>query len=146
MCPLSGTTSPLNCPIKVDLPAPFGPIIACSSPAGSTREIPSAATTPPNRLVRPSISSSTSAIATSRHQSVDAAVHRDRHAEQQGPEYQIRIFCKPGEPLLKNQKGNCADQGPEHCLHAAQHDHDDEIARARPMHHGRTDEVGMIGK
>src|SRR5262252_783611 len=146
MRPLSGTTSPLNCPIKVDLPAPFGPIIACSSPAGSTSEIPSAATTPPNRLVRPSISRSVLATATPRHQTVDAAVDGDRHDEQQGPKDQIRIFRKPGKPLLQNQKRYSADQWPEHRLHTAQHHHDDKIARTRPVHHGRTDKVGMIGK
>ena len=39
-----------------------------------------------------------------------------------------------------------ADQRPEHRAHAAQHHHDDEIPRARPMHHRRADEIGVVGE
>src|ERR1700758_3431840 len=102
--------------MRVDLPAPFGPIIACSSPAGSTSEISSAATTPPNRLDRPSISRRTSATAPPRDQAIDVTMYRDRHDKQQGTKDQIGIIRKPRKPLLQDQKGERADQRPEHRL------------------------------
>ncbi len=43
---------------RVVFPEPFGPITLTSSPGATTRSMPSAAATPPNRLVRPSISRS----------------------------------------------------------------------------------------
>src|SRR5215510_5954576 len=39
-------------PIRVVLPAPFGPMRACTSPAVSSSVTPSTATTPPKRLLR----------------------------------------------------------------------------------------------
>jgi hypothetical protein len=42
----------------VDLPAPFGPMIASISPAASAKVTSFAATTPPKRLFSPSAASS----------------------------------------------------------------------------------------
>src|ERR1700728_1818197 len=92
MRPSSGAISPVNCPISVVLPAPFGPISACSSPRGTASEMPAEASTPPKRLIKTSISRIASATARAREQSIDAAVNVDRHEQQQWPEDQIRIF------------------------------------------------------
>src|ERR1700751_6045419 len=100
MPPLSGATSPVNWPIRVDLPAPFGPMIACSSPAGSISEISSAATTPPKRLVKASISSRASATTRPRNQAIDAALPRDRHQKEERPEDQIGIIGHTRKPFL----------------------------------------------
>src|SRR5690348_12057666 len=102
--------------------------MACSSPAGIASEIPSAATTPPNLLVRASISRRTSPTASPRNQAVNASVYRNRHDKQQGAKNQVGIIGQPREPLLQNKKGERPDNWTEHCLHAAQHHHDDEIA------------------
>jgi hypothetical protein len=61
--PLSRATSPVIRLNSVVLPEPFGPITLTSSPAVTVRSIPSAAATPPNRFVSPSISSSGRAAA-----------------------------------------------------------------------------------
>ena len=56
--PLSRSVSPVIRLKSVVFPDPFGPMTLTSSPAYTVSVMPSAAATPPNRLVRPSISSS----------------------------------------------------------------------------------------
>ena len=50
MVPASGRTSPDAIPISVDLPAPFSPSSACTSPANAANETSLTATTPPKRF------------------------------------------------------------------------------------------------
>jgi hypothetical protein len=52
MRPESGVNCPLSWAISVVLPAPFGPITACSSPAATSSTISSVATMPSKRLAR----------------------------------------------------------------------------------------------
>src|SRR5215470_13714695 len=89
--PESGAISPVSCPIRVLLPAPFGPMMACSSPGGMASEMPSEATTPPKRLVRPSIASSASATADILQQAVDAAAREQHHQQEQRAEHDLPI-------------------------------------------------------
>src|SRR6266849_8258319 len=131
--PPSGLISPASWPIKVDLPAPFGPMMACNSPAGTSRQTPSEASTPPNRLVRSRICKSGSATVQSRQSAFDAAAGIDHDEQQQGADDDLPIFRHPRQPLLKHQKRDGADQRAEQRTHAAKHDHHDEIAGARPM-------------
>src|SRR5580704_1240025 len=49
--PLSGWTAPVMTLMSVDLPAPFSPTIACTSPARSSNETSSSARTPGYDLV-----------------------------------------------------------------------------------------------
>src|ERR1700680_3948190 len=94
MRPELGVSSPVSWPISVVLPAPFGPMMACSSPRLTSSKMLSDATTPPKRLVKPSILSKTSATAQSRKQSVDTAT-REQHDEQQHrPENKLPIFAR----------------------------------------------------
>src|SRR5262245_26482876 len=51
--PASGRISPVMRLKSVVLPAPFGPMIALSRPAGRSKLMLSTATRPPNRRVRP---------------------------------------------------------------------------------------------
>src|SRR5580700_5782167 len=129
--PCCGATSPAIRPISVVLPAPLGPITAWNSPGGRSSVMASAATTPPKRLLNPSICRSGSAIAAALEQPFDAAVHIDGNQEQQRPEDQSGIFGKPRQSLLEHQKRRGADQRPEQGAESAQHHHDDQIARAR---------------
>src|SRR5882724_8146962 len=48
---------------RVDLPAPFGPMMACTVPRSTRRVTPSTAASAPKRRVSPSVSRSTSATA-----------------------------------------------------------------------------------
>src|SRR5262245_10794814 len=90
--PESGAISPVSCPINVLLPAPFGPMMACSSPGGMASEMPSEARTPPKRLVRLSIASSASATARTLQETVDAAARKQHDQEEQRPEYDLPVF------------------------------------------------------
>src|SRR5262245_5555174 len=55
MTPASGVTAPLSTFIKVDLPAPFSPMRACTSPGRSSRSTPRSACVEPKRLLMPRI-------------------------------------------------------------------------------------------
>src|SRR5258705_13259924 len=57
-CPASGRSSPESCLMKVVLPAPFGPITACVSPARTSKSTWSVATSAPNVLLNFRTSSS----------------------------------------------------------------------------------------
>src|SRR5436309_10699962 len=92
IAPVSSAISPVSCPISVLLPAPFGPMMACSSPGAIASEMPSDATTPPKRLVRLSIASSASATARALQKTVDAATREQHHQEEQRPEHDLPTF------------------------------------------------------
>src|SRR5437016_3408644 len=51
ICPLSGWCAPVMILMRVDLPAPFSPTKACTSPARSSKETPLSACTAPKDLV-----------------------------------------------------------------------------------------------
>src|SRR5436189_1933143 len=89
-------SSPVNCPISVVLPAPFGPMMACSSPCGTASMTSSEAITPPKRLVSPSIASSGSDMARSQH-AVDAAAREQHDQQQHGSEDDLPILGDAGE-------------------------------------------------
>src|SRR4030088_518741 len=57
MRPASGRRLPASWPIRVVLPAPFGPMIACVSPSRTSRSMPSLARRAPKFLDRPRTSS-----------------------------------------------------------------------------------------
>src|SRR5262245_56907748 len=57
MSPWSAATAPDRIWVKVDLPAPFSPRIACTSPALAAKCMPFNARIPPKRLLTPCASS-----------------------------------------------------------------------------------------
>src|SRR5262245_6932363 len=149
ICPESGAVSPASWPIRVVLPAPFGPITACSSPSGMSSEMWSDGMTPPKRLVKPSIRSRGSATTDLRfqrfrrrqtgenryvEQPVDAAAGKQDDEQQQGTENDLPVFGDAGERFLQDQQGHGADQGAERRGHPAEHHHADQVARPRPVH------------
>src|SRR5215213_3641685 len=62
MVPLSGWWAPARTLMRVDLPAPFWPSRAWTSPARTSRSTPSRARTPGNSLTMPVIASSPSPV------------------------------------------------------------------------------------
>src|SRR2546430_17624886 len=90
--PESGMISPVSCPIRVLLAAPFGPMMACNSPAGMASEMPSEATTPPKRLMSPSIASSASATARTLQETVDATACEQHDQQEQRPDHDLPIL------------------------------------------------------
>src|SRR3954451_13300231 len=109
MQPISGVNSPESWLIKVVLPAPLGPMMACSSPASIESVISSEARMPPNRLVTFSICSSGSATAQSRMQTVDAAARVKDDREQQRAKDDLPVFGQAGQSLLQQQKRECTE-------------------------------------
>src|SRR5262245_17604563 len=99
--PASGRISPASCPISVVLPAPLGPMMACSPPALTSSTMASEATTPPNRLVRPSILSNASATARAPQQPVDAAAAVQRDRKQHRSENEPLIFGDARQQLFE---------------------------------------------
>src|SRR5260370_30211499 len=57
MRPPSGRRLPASWPMKVVLPAPFGPMMACVSPSRTSRSMPSVARKAPKLFVSPLTSS-----------------------------------------------------------------------------------------
>src|SRR5215813_1907847 len=146
MHPASGAISPASWPIKVVLPAPFGPMMACSSQGSTSSVMSSEATTPPKRLVRRSTRRSGSATAEPRQNGVDPAARIEHDQQDQRTQDDRPVLGDAGERLLQHQERDCADHRPRDRAHAAKHRHDDEVARARPMHDGGADEMGVVGE
>src|SRR3954453_10679914 len=102
--PASAASCPLNCAIKVVLPAPFGPMTACNSPFRTSKERSSVATMPPKRLQRPVTRRSASAIAAlpravdnvreRDQQAIDAAAREQDDDEQQRPEHDLPVLSR----------------------------------------------------
>src|SRR5215218_8189247 len=160
--PAFGTISPVSCPISVVLPAPFGPIMACSSRSSTSSEMLSDATMPPKRLISPPTFRSGSGTALSPEHSVDAAARKQHDQQQHGPKNKLPVFARfrdlasrkdiggkaehVGQQFLQHQQSDGADNRAEHRTHAPENDHDDEIAGTRPVHHRGTDEISVIGQ
>src|SRR3984957_14005322 len=108
--------------------------------------MPSDATTPPKRLVRPAIASSGSATARASEQALDTAAQIKRNQKQARTEEQAGIFCDARESFFQQKKGRGSDQRAKRGAEPAEHDIDHQVARARPEHHRRADKVGVIGE
>src|SRR5450631_4635179 len=83
MVPEFGDSCPVSWLIKVVLPAPFGPMIACNSPLMTSSERLSVAAMPPNRRTRFSTRSRESATGEPPEQSHDAAAPEQHDQQQQ---------------------------------------------------------------
>src|SRR5947209_14502855 len=102
MRPACGESSPVICPISVVLPAPFGPMMACSSPSVTARFTSSDAVTPPKRLVSPSIASSGSGMTRPQH-AVDAPACVENDKQKQRPDDDLRVLGDAGERLFEHE-------------------------------------------
>src|SRR3990170_3718111 len=110
MRPELGATSPVSWPISVVLPAPLGPMMACSSPARTSSTMSSQATTPPKRLVRPSICRSGSGTAQARKDPIDAAAGKQHDQEQHRPQNELPVFARGRHILAGDEKTDNPDQ------------------------------------
>src|SRR5688572_30041496 len=94
MRPASGARLPEICAMSVVLPAPFGPISACTSPRVTSNVTPSVATTPPKRFCRPSMRRSSSAIllCPALEEARDALRREQHHREQEHADREQRML------------------------------------------------------
>src|SRR5687767_3287805 len=86
ICPLSGARAPEIAPMSVVLPAPFGPISACTSPARTSSVTASVATTPPKCLLRFFSESTGNSLGRKKHDGEQDHAHRQLPVQRVGPE------------------------------------------------------------
>src|SRR5690349_6268129 len=130
--PVSGSSWPVSCAIKVVLPAPFGPITACNSPRGTLSVIASLATMPPKRLERPSIWSIASAtvhlFANRLEQTVDAAAGKQHDQEQQRAKDDLPVLASLRRVDRIEQPDRGADDGRQELLKQQERDRTEQWA------------------
>src|SRR5437763_15824812 len=141
MVPEFGVNWPVNWLISVVLPAPFGPMMACSSPGTTSSERLSVATMPPNRRIRFSTRNRGSATRKPPQYSHDAAAREQHDQQQQRPHDHRPIFGELRQKLFEQEKGDGADNGTEQRAHAAEDHHLHEIAGADSIHPSRSDVI-----
>ena len=163
MRPASGAISPASWPIRVVLPAPFGPMIACTSPCATSRSMPSVAMHAAEALgqaldCEQRVSHGRSPRRASRRcrraRTARPAAASDRARSANIPQRASAASAISGWPTAPISSGSVSSStssatapitGPKRA-HAAEHHHDDEVAGARPVHHRRADEIGVVGE
>src|SRR5881296_1183056 len=144
--PASGGRSPESWPISVVLPAPFGPMIASVSPSATSRSTPSVATRPPKRLVSPRTASSVSATgdAGAGQQAEETAPGVEDDEDEQRAEHDLPVHRPRREHVLEEQEGDGAEHRAVQRAHAAEDDHDHDLAGARPVHVARRQVLALV--
>src|SRR5438046_9122902 len=98
MVPEFGASCPVSWLISVVLPAPLGPMMACSSPGATSSDRLSVARMPPNRRTRFSTrskgSAKESATAQPPEQAHDAAARKQHDQQQQWSHDQRPVFLE----------------------------------------------------
>src|SRR5690348_15512873 len=112
MRPASGASRPEIWLISVVLPAPFGPITACSSPGRTSSVTSSVTRRPPKFLARFSMRRTASATEHppqpgEQPDQPAAREHRDQHQDR--AEDHLPVLGIGGEPFLRQDEGGGAD-------------------------------------
>src|SRR5579871_5034076 len=145
--PALGVRNPLMRLKKVVLPAPLGPITARSSPGSTVNDTPLTATRLPNVRVTFSTLRRLMRRASLRRPAADDAEHaareeqHDQHEEEADERHPV--FGLARDVILQHDEDRGADERSPERAHAAQHRHDDEIARLVPAQRARIDEVAQ---
>src|SRR5258708_33805132 len=151
IAPLSLPRLPEIWPIKVVLPAPFGPIRACTSPRFTSSVTSSVAITPPKRFE----TFFSSSMLLPREHARDA-LRREQHDREQHDAYsQARVLLivreHRGEPLhpvvgdqvFQTEQPRRTDHPAPELPHPAEDHHHHERPRVRPVQHVRVDVLAM---
>src|SRR5438477_12353963 len=115
MRPPSGRRLPASCPMKVVLPAPFGPMMACVSPSRTSKSMPSVARSAPKLFVN----WRTSSIGSVENPRQSAAEEDHREDEQRG-EDDLPVPRQAGKEIFEEQQGKGAEQRPGGARQAAE--------------------------
>src|SRR3982750_4639079 len=115
MRPPSGLRLPASWPMKVVLPAPFGPMMACVSPSRTSKSMPSVARSAPKLFVN----WRTSSIGFVEDPRQPAAEEDDRE-DQQRAEDHLPVLRPAGKKIFEEQQGKGADHRPGGARHAAE--------------------------
>src|SRR6476661_7359488 len=104
MAPEFGINCPVNWLISVVLPAPLGPMMACSSPLATSSDRLSVALMPPKLRTRFSTRSMGSGTAKPPQQPHDAAARKQHDQQQQRAHDQRPVFGKLRQQLFQQQE------------------------------------------
>src|SRR5260370_21051658 len=125
---------------KVDLPAPLGPITACTSPRSRAKEIESTAASAPKRRDNPEVSSNGSATRASQ-QAGEAARKEEHHRDHEGADDRVPVRGELLAIVLEEAEQERAQHRPvQRAFSAQQHRHQQE-ARLSPAELGGLDEA-----
>src|SRR5436190_13156034 len=139
MRPASGRRLPASWPMKVVLPAPFGPMMACVSPSRTSRSMPSLARSAPKLLV----SARTSSIG-SIENARQAAAEEDHRKDEQRSQDHLPVLGPAREQVLHQEQSKGAEHRSGGARHAAEDHHEHHVAGLLPAHQARGDVVGMV--
>src|SRR5437870_6179803 len=115
MRPPSGRRLPASWPMKVVLPAPFGPMMACVSPLRTSRSMPSVARSAPKLFVNPR-TSSIGLVENPRQ----AATEEDHREYEQWAEDHLPMLRPAREQVFHQQQRKGAQHRPGGARHAAE--------------------------
>src|SRR6201990_889754 len=101
MAPEFGISCPVSWLISVVLPAPLGPMMACSSPCATSSDRLSVAVMPPNFRTRLSPPSRGSAISRPPQHAHDTAAPKQHDQEQQRPHDHRPVFGELRQKLFQ---------------------------------------------
>src|SRR5260370_22948242 len=153
ICPSVGGSTPVMTLNSVDLPAPFGPIRARTSPGSTVKSTMSTAARPPKRRHTPRHSRSGTARLLSRV----ARLRRSKVARQQSPDALGRQHHESNKDraedkrpelrhlrqlVLQQDKEHAADDRSDQRAGAAHHHHDQDAAGDQPEEQLGRDEAG----
>src|SRR5256884_7410604 len=131
--PRSGSRLPASWLIRVVLPAPFGPMMAWVSPSSTSRSTSSLARSAPKLFLKPRTSSRVLFIL-GEEQSREAALQEKHRQHEERSEDELPVLRPARERVLEEQQRKGAEHRTRDTLHAAEYDHEHELARARPIH------------
>src|SRR5882672_6673354 len=123
MAPEFGINCPVNWLISVVLPAPLGPMMACSSPGATSSDRLSVALMPPKLRTRFSTRSKGSATAQPPQQPHDAAAREQHDQQQQWAHDQRPVFGELRQDFFQQKEHDGAQDGTEQRAHATKDHH-----------------------
>ena len=140
IAPAVGAKSPLTRLKNVVFPAPFGPMMARSSPGSIVSEMSSIAVSEPKRFV--------AFVTCNRLMKLSrCGARRARRAERTGqptrtePDRRHPVLGVAGDDVLRSDENRRADQRAPERSHAAKHRHDDKIAGEVEAQRARIGEI-----
>src|ERR1051325_3466467 len=149
--PLSAARLPEIRPTSVVLPAPFGPMSACTSPGAMSKLTWSVATTPPKRRVT-SLRRSTGLPP---EEAGDALRREEHDGEHHQADAEVRVLLvvwrearQPadrvvGDEVLEAEQHRRAEHAAPQAADAAEDHHDHQRARLHPVQHVRVDVLAV---
>src|ERR1700676_5440769 len=153
--PAEALTSPDSRLTSVDLPAPFGPMMAWMLWSANSSATPSTAINPPKRRVRFGVAKIGSSIVIllanpsptrrKRPRQTGQPLRKKQHRDDNEATHQERpMLGERRDPFLKQNVGEGADQGTEKSAHSAQNQHHEHHPGLVPGHELRID-VAFLG-